>query len=206
MIRIGMISYWHVHAADYTREVLQHPDTELAAIWDEQPERGLRMASEYGVPFVASLDELLERADIDAVVVNAPTTMHRDIMVQVARAGKHIFTEKVIAPTLREASAIAEAVRQSGVKLAVSLPRLYDDYTVTIRKLLREEALGKLTLARVRLSHNGATNDWLPAHFYNKDETSGGALIDLGCHPMYLVRLFLGMPQRVTAQYGYVTG
>ena len=206
MIRIGKISYWHVHADDYTKQALEHPGTELAAIWDEEPERGQAKAAQYGVPYYASLDEMLAQDGIDAVIVDAPTNIHRDVMVKAAKAGKHIFTEKVIAPTAKEVSEIIAAVNEAGVKLTVSLPRLYDNYTQTIDRVLREGKLGKLTLARVRLSHNGATANWLPAHFYSKEQCGGGALIDLGCHPMYLVRRFLGMPESVIANFGYVTG
>lgn len=206
MIRVGMISYWHVHAEEYTGYAVKHPETEIAAIWDENPERGKAMSEKYGVPFVASLDDLLGDASIDAVVVDTPTNRHRDVMVRAAKAGKHIFTEKVVAPTLKEVNEILAAVNEAGVKLTVSLPRLYDDYTVTLRALLEQQPLGQLTMARVRLSHNGATAGWLPEHFYSLEQCGGGALIDLGCHPMYLVRLLLGMPERVSAHYGYVTG
>jgi len=206
MIRIGKISYWHVHADDYTKQALEHPETELAAIWDEEPERGQAKAAQYGVPYYASLDGMLAQDGIDAVIVDAPTNIHRDVMVKAAKAGKHIFTEKVIAPTAKEVSEILSAVREAGVKLTVSLPRLYDGYTQTIDRVVQSGKLGKLTLARVRLSHNGATANWLPDHFYSKEQCGGGALIDLGCHPMYLVRRFLGMPESVSANFGYVTG
>ncbi|CAI6085890.1 Gfo/Idh/MocA family protein [Cohnella sp. JJ-181] len=206
MIRIGMLSYWHVHAEDYTKQVLGHPDTEIAAIWDELPARGAEKAEKYGVPFIADLDELLAREDIDAVVVDAPTNMHRDVMVKAARAGKHIFTEKVVAPTVAEAGEIEAAVREAGVKFAVSLPRLYDGYTQSILEVIASGKLGQLTLARVRLSHNGSTADWLPQHFYSKEQCGGGALIDLGCHPVYLVRKFLGLPETVSATFGYASG
>ncbi len=206
MIRIGKISYWHVHADDYTKQALEHPSTELAAIWDEEPERGQAKAAHYGVPYYASLDEMLARDDIDAVIVDAPTNIHREVMVKAARAGKHIFTEKVIAPTNKEVEVILAAIREAGVKFTVSLPRLNDGSTLTIQRVIQEGSLGKLTMARVRLSHNGATKDWLPPHFYSKEQCGGGALIDLGCHPMYLVRLFLGMPESVSASFGYVTG
>ena len=206
MIRIGKISYWHVHAEDYTKQALEHPETKLAAIWDELPERGQAKAVQYGVPYYASLDEMLAQDDIDAVIVDAPTNMHRDVMVKAAEAGKHIFTEKVIAPTAKEVSDILAAVRKAGVRLMVSLPRLYDGYTQTIDRVLQGGKLGKLTMARVRLSHNGATANWLPEHFFSKEQCGGGALIDLGCHPMYLVRRFLGMPESVSANFGYVTG
>lgn len=206
MIRVAMLSFWHVHAGDYARQATEHPETEIVAVWDEIPERGQREAEQRGARFYESLDELLAQPDIDAVIVDTPTVMHRDVMVKAANAGKHIFTEKVVAATLKEANEILDAVNKAGVKLVVSLPRLNDNYTLAIQEILSEGLLGQPTFARVRLSHNGATAGWLPPHFYSLEECAGGALIDLGCHPVYLARLFLGLPESVSAHYGYVTG
>lgn len=206
MIRVAMLSFWHVHARDYAKQINEHPDTAVVAVWDENLERGRKEAEERGVRLYESLDELLAQDDIDAVVVDTPSDLHRDVMVKAAHAGKHIFTEKVLALTLREANEIVSAVEKAGVKLTVSLPRLYDAYTVAIQDILHKGLLGELTLVRTRLSHNGATANWLPEHFFNLRQTGGGALIDLGCHPMYLARLFLGLPESVSASYGYMTG
>jgi 1,5-anhydro-D-fructose reductase (1,5-anhydro-D-mannitol-forming) len=207
MIRIGKISYWHVHAWDYTKQALAHPDTEIAAVWDESAVRGQEAADKLGVPFYANLDEMLNSGNIDAVIVDAPTSMHEEVMLAAARAGKHIFTEKVIAPTLKEVNTILDEIAKYNVTLTVSLPRLNDGYTLAIRDILNQGLLGRITLVRTRLSHNGATANWLPEHFYSLEQCGGGALIDLGCHPMYLTRLFLGeLPREVTAHFGYVTG
>ncbi|WP_020616818.1 Gfo/Idh/MocA family protein [Paenibacillus daejeonensis] len=206
MIKVAMLSYWHVHAWDYTKEVQAHPDTEVVAVWDEQPQRGREAAEKLGVPFVEDLDTLLADSNIDGVVVDTPTVMHHEVMIKAARAGKHIFTEKVIAPTQREVREILAAIEEAGVKLTVSLPRLNHAYTLAAQQLVQEGLLGDLTLARVRLSHNGALAGWLPEHFFSLEDCGGGALIDLGCHPMYLTRLFLGLPESVSAQFGYVSG
>lgn len=207
MLRIGKISYWHVHAWDYTKQAQQHSDTEIVAVWDELPGRGRAAADKLGVKFYDDLGELLQQPDIDAVIVDAPTHIHRDVMLAAALAGKHIFTEKVIAPTIKEVNEIIAQVELSKVKLTVSLPRLNDSYTVAIRHLLNQKLLGQITQVRVRLSHDGAVKDWLPPHFYNLEQCAGGALIDLGCHPMYLTSLFLGeTPVGVSAQFGYITG
>lgn len=123
-IRIGKISYWHVHAWDYTKQAQEHEDTVLAAVWDEDAERGKKAAESLNVPFFESLDDLLAQEDIDAVIVDAPTNVHRDVIVAAAKAGKHIFTEKVIAPTHKEVEEIISAVEENEVKLTVSLPRL----------------------------------------------------------------------------------
>lgn len=206
-IRIGKISFWHVHAWDYTKQAQEHDDTVIAAVWDEDAERGRKAADSLNVPFFDSLEDLLAQKDIDAVIVDAPTNMHRDIMLAAAGAGKHIFTEKVVAPTLSEVNEILSEVSNHGVKLTVSLPRLNDGYTLTIQDILSQGLLGEITYVRVRLSHNGATANWLPEHFFSAEQCLGGALIDLGCHPMYLTRLFLGQEVTgVSANFGYVTG
>lgn len=206
MIKVAMLSFWHVHSRDYAKQAEEHPDTEIVAVWDEISERGQKEAQDRGVEFYASLDELLARKDIDGVVVDTPTVMHRDVIMATANAGKHIFTEKVIAPTSKEVNEILAAVEKSNVKLTVSLPRLNDSYTLAIQEIIDQGLLGELTQVRVRLSHNGATAGWLPNHFFSLEDCAGGALIDLGCHPMYLTRLFLGLPESVSAHYGYVTG
>jgi 1,5-anhydro-D-fructose reductase (1,5-anhydro-D-mannitol-forming) len=206
MIRVAILSFWHVHAKDYANEALNQPDTEIAAVWDELPSRGREAAIQLGVPFIEDLDELMHNPDIDAVIVTTPTNMHHEVMVKAAKAGKHIFTEKVIAPTMKEVNQIIASVQETGVKLTVSLPKLNDNFTFAVQNVIREGFLGELTLVRVRLAHNGATTGWLPEHFFNLEQCGGGALIDLGCHPVYLNRLFLGMPESVSASYGYITG
>jgi 1,5-anhydro-D-fructose reductase (1,5-anhydro-D-mannitol-forming) len=208
MIRAALLSFWHVHARDYARQASEHPDVELAAAWDEDPERGRAESDKLGLAFCADLHAVLARDDIDTVIVAAPTSMHRDVLVAAARAGKHIFTEKVLAPTVSECDEILAAVADADVVLTVSLPRLYDGYTNAIRQLIDDRRLGELTLVRVRLSHGGALGQaWLPARFFDPAEAVGGALIDLGCHPMYLARLFLGgLPATVSASYGRLTG
>ncbi len=212
MVRIAMLSFWHVHAKDYAREASAHPEVEIAAVWDELPERGRREAAARGVAYYGDIEEVLALPDIDGVVVDTPTVAHRDVMVKAARAGKHIFTEKVLAPSVRECNEILAAVRESGVKLVVSLPRLYTGYTAAIKHAVDDGLLGDITLVRTRLSHEGALRTsespqgWLPAHFFSAAECGGGAMIDLGCHPMYLARLFAGLPERVSAHYGYITG
>ncbi|GGF97493.1 Gfo/Idh/MocA family protein [Paenibacillus aceti] len=206
-IRIGKASYWHVHAWDYTHQAQEHPDTEIVAVWDEQEQRGREAAEKLGVPYYAKLDEMLAHPELDAVIVDAPTDQHREVITAAAKAGKHIFTEKVLAPNSQETQEIMEVIEQNGVKLTVSLPRLNDGYTLAIQDILGQGLLGQITYVRVRLSHNGAIAGWLPEHFYSLQQCGGGALIDLGCHPMYLTRLFLDQEiTGVSANFGYITG
>src|SRR5436309_389666 len=84
IVRLAMLSFWHVHARDYAHQALTNRATEIAAVWDEMPERGHVQAQSLGVPFYEHLDELFAHAQIDGVIVDTPTTMHRDVMVAAA--------------------------------------------------------------------------------------------------------------------------
>jgi 1,5-anhydro-D-fructose reductase (1,5-anhydro-D-mannitol-forming) len=211
-MNVAILSFWHVHAKDYTRDATEHPDTQIVALWDENPERGRKEAEDRGFKFYENLDELLARPDIEGVIVVTPTNIHHDIIIAAAQAGKHIFTEKVVATTLRECKEILAAVEAANVKLTVSLPRLNANYTLAVQDILSQGLLGDVTLVRTRLSHNGGVpserdaKGWLPERFFNLEQCGGGAMIDLGCHPMYLARLFLGLPESISANYGYVAG
>jgi 1,5-anhydro-D-fructose reductase (1,5-anhydro-D-mannitol-forming) len=211
MIRVAMLSFWHVHGQDYAREAEEHPDTQIAAVWDEVPERGRTEAEKRGVPFYENLDELLAQPDIDGVIVDAPTNMHHDVLIAAARAGKHIFTEKVIAATLRDAEAILNEVERSGVKFVVAMRRLPHASTLAVKAIIDEGLIGDITLVSVRDSHSGVLpsadrpRGFLSDSFLDPELAQGGALIDL-CHPVYLTRYFLGRPESVSATFGYFSG
>lgn len=206
-LRIAAVGFWHVHAGDYARRALEHIDTELVAVWDDDAERGRAAGAEFGVPFTDDLEELLARDDIDGVTITTSTDLHRDVIVRAANAGKHVFTEKLLAPTVAECDEIVEACIANGVALIVSLPRLYDGYTRGVLTEIESGRLGEITYSRVRLSHDGAIRPWLPERFFDPETAIGGALTDLGCHPVYLTQLFLGArPDSVQAVYRSLTG
>jgi 1,5-anhydro-D-fructose reductase (1,5-anhydro-D-mannitol-forming) len=205
-ITVAVLGFWHVHAAEYAARVQQHPDTELVAVWDDDPDRGRAAAEAVDAAFVDDLDTLLARDDIDAVTVTTATSAHRAIMLGTAQAGKHIFAEKLLAPTVDEAEEIIDIADKAGVALVVSLPRLHHGYTRAILGQLDERRLGDLTFCRIRLSHDGAIAGWLPKRFYDPKAAVGGALSDLGCHPVYLMQLVLGaLPVTVSATYASFT-
>lgn len=206
-LRIAALSAWHVHAEEYAREAQNHPDTELIAVWDEDAERGRDLAESLGVPFAEDLDQLLAREDLDGATITTATTAHRDVIGRVIAAGKHVFTEKLLAPTVAEGEELLAAAREKDVRVTVSLPRLSHGYTLALQRVLTEGALGRLTYSRVRLAHNGSVADWLPARFYDPAEAIGGAFSDLAAHPAYLTQLILGTDLQVrSATYTDMTG
>jgi len=178
-LRLAMLSYWHVHASEYARQALNNHGTALAAVWDEDLERGQKQSRALGIPFYEHLEELILRPDIDGVIVDTPTTMHRDVILAAAQAGKHIFTEKVLAPTLYVCHEIVAAVSKANVALMVSLPRLSSGSTLAIKEIFNQHLLGDITQVRIRLFHDGALKTllfpqgWLPPAFFDPKRTQG---------------------------------
>lgn len=201
MVNILMLSKWHVHARDYAAFIKQQPDARIACVWDEDAQRGKAWAQELGVPFEGDLDRALARGDVDAVAVNTPTTLHREVMVKAARAKKHIFTEKALATTLAEGQEIAAAIREAGVKFCISFPHLTTPLIQLCKQAVEESLLGQVHFLRFRLAHNGALAGWLPDYWYEVKDAGGGAMMDLGCHPLYVASHLLGKPARITAMF-----
>lgn len=204
---VAVLGFWHVHADDYARLVREHPDTELIAAWDPDEARGREGADRLGVEFVADLAELLARPDLDAVTVTTATNEHPEVIGAAIAAGKHVFTEKLLAATVADAESLVASAREAGTALVVSLPQLATARTIAAKRLLDEGALGDLTYVRFRMAHDGWLGGWLPDRFGDPEAAIGGALTDLGCHPVYLVQHFLGAaPETVTSTYAFHTG
>jgi predicted dehydrogenase len=202
MVRIAMLSFAHVHANGYADQVMREPNAEMVAVWDDMPERGKPAAEKYGVPYISDLNEVLSRDDVDAVVVNAETSKHREVMVPAAEAGKHIFTEKALSVTLDDSKAIAAAVKKSGKEFVISLPQRTSSEFQFMKQAVDKGWLGDVTQMRARVAHNAALDRWFSggsAWFGDKKLAGGGSLFDLGCHTVDVMRALLGKPKQVTA-------
>lgn len=205
MLQVAMLSKWHVHAPGYAKMLQENPDAKITCVWDEEPARGRAWAEELGVDFERCLDTLLARPDVDAVVCDAPTNLHPQVMIKAAQAGKHIYTEKVATLRAPDAQVLKKAVLDNGVTFTISFPARTEAPYLFAKKLADEGTLGDITMLRVRNGHNGATAGWLPNYWYNPETTGGGAMMDLGCHPMYLARWILGEAEEISATFAYYT-
>ncbi len=201
MLNVAMLSKWHVHAEGYANELLKSGKVNIKAVWDDDCERGKAWAEKLGVEFYPCLDELLKRDDIEAVICDIATTKHCEPIIKAANAKKHIFTEKALAPTLAECELIKEAVVRNGVTFVISYPMRGTGIIQFAKKMIAEGAFGKLNYVRIRNGHNGVSGNWLPAYWYNKEETAGGAMMDLGCHPVYTLAYLCGKPKRITGMF-----
>ncbi|MPN25260.1 hypothetical protein SDC9_172667 [bioreactor metagenome] len=71
--------------------------------------------------------------------------------------------------------------------------------------MIDDGQLGTVTYCRVRNAHSGSIDNWLPEHFYSKEQCGGGAMMDLGAHPMYMLLWLMGEPEAVVSTFTSVT-
>ncbi|MBQ3079466.1 MAG: Gfo/Idh/MocA family oxidoreductase [Clostridia bacterium] len=201
MLRVAMVSKWHVHAEGYAKQFNGFEDACVSCVWDDDRARGEAWAKQMNVPFEADYDALLKREDVDAVAICSPTNMHAELMIKAANAKKHIFTEKVMCLTVADCERVKKAVEDNGVIFTISFPHRCFPENIFIKNAIESGMLGEITLFRVRNCHNGSLANWLPEYWYDPATTGGGAMMDLGAHPMYLSRWFLGKPVSIQSAF-----
>jgi len=151
------------------------PGVTVAAICDlYQPhlESGKKYAGEKAEMY-HEYRKLLERKDLDAVVVTTPLDRHAQMSIEALQAGKHVFCEKTMAYTIEEAQKMARAVRDTGKVFQVGHQRHYDPSYIHAIKLARERVLGRINHVRCQWHRNGDWRRSIP------DKDPGGRILDL---------------------------
>ena len=190
-MKVALCGAWHVHAEGYFDRAAALG--EISGVWDEDAQRCRDFCERKGVKAFSSFEELLE-SDAEGVIVATATDAHTELICRLAQAGKHIFTEKVLALSDEDCDRIARALEENHVTFVISLPQKYVGSRITVQKLAAGGELGKLNYLRFRNCHGGSVDNWLPAHFYDRNQCGGGAMIDLGAHGMYLTDWICGAP------------
>lgn len=206
MLNAAMLSKWHVHAPGYANMLKSSGKVDIKAVWDDDTARGSAWAKELGAEFEPDLAKLLARDDIEAVFCDAPTTAHKDIIIAAAKAGKHIFTEKALCPTVADCLEVKKAVEDAGVIFTISFPERFIPIFKLAKSLVDIGAFGQISTIRRRKAHSGVSGHWLPEYWFEEKDAAGGAMMDLGCHPMYDLAFFGGKPKRITGMFNAPLG
>lgn len=205
MKNFAMLGRWHVHADGYAREINALEDCRIAKVWDADEANAKAWAEQLGCE-AASVEDILNDPSIEGVIVCNATNEHGQLLVKACQSGKAVFTEKVLTLTSSEAEAVREAVKANNTRFAISFPHFSETGTQFAVNAARSGKLGTLNYARVRKAHNGSLGNWLPPHFYDPVACGGGAMIDLGAHPMYLLCALLGEPVSVKSTFTQMSG
>lgn len=154
-----------------------------------------------GTAAVADWRQAIHRADVDAVIVSTPPSMHEEMTVAALEAGKHVLCEKPLARTPAECRRMVEAAARAGKRLATGFNyRFYPSFRKA-RELLDSGMIGELDHIRSYGGYSATSHNQPWVH--DAATVGGGALRDIGIHLIDLTRDFLG---DVVSVQGKATG
>jgi len=203
-LRIGMISWAHVHAEFRARAISEIPGARIVAIADDDLARGTAAAQRFGVDDVtADWRRLVERDDIDIVMVHSANSEHRDQVIAVAESGKHVFCEKPIATSIDDAVAMVEAVDRAGVDGTAAFVSRFSKEASTLKSIVDTGVLGEVLFTRSLIGLAGIAEIGCPPDMVewmvDPVKGGGGAWIDEGAHGIDLLRWLVGDIAEISA-------
>ena len=177
------------------------PDHTLVAACDTDHERARVLAAKHGGQVVSDWHELVQRDDIDAVIVSTPPSLHMEMTVTAMENGKHVLCEKPLARNSAECQTMLDAAQRSGRYLATGFNYRFYPSILKARELFDSGIIGKLDHIRSYTGYSATAHDheWL----HEFDTMGGGTLRDNGIHLIDLTTYFLGDVEEIK---GFASG
>lgn len=199
-LRTAVIGYGkvaHLHA----QALRSLPMSEFVAVCGRNAERAQAFAQQYGVAAFTSVHDMIEQADVQAVVICTPHPAHAAPAVEAAALGAHVLVEKPLASTLADCDAMIAAAEQSGVKLGVVSQRRFYEPVQRVRAAIDAGKIGRPALGTVVMY------GWRDEAYYRSDPwrgqwiaEGGGVLVNQAPHQLDLLQWLMGPIDEV---FGY---
>ena len=154
--------------------------------------RAEALAADMAVPLEPSLEALLARGDVDAVVLATPPAGHLVQTVQAAAAGRHLLVEKPMAQSATECAEMVAACRDAGVRLSVVSQHRFRDAPVAAKRLIAEDAIGEVRMIQVTGAEVGWWDLAARGDEWKLDPHQQTAWASWGAHSCDLLRWFSG--------------
>jgi predicted dehydrogenase len=187
-IKLGIVSFAHLHAEAYIHNIRAIPDVEFIGFCDDNAGRGEKFAKQFDARLLPSYEALLNEQP-DGVIICSENNKHRSLTEQAARAGVHVLSEKPLATTLPDARAMIDACDAAGVILMTAFPMRFSAPLLEVKATLDAGTLGQIHC------FNTTNQGQMPiAHrkwFVDKELAGGGAMMDHTVHLADILRWFL---------------
>jgi predicted dehydrogenase len=197
-VKLGIIGLgrW---AKVLTRAVAQSDQLKIVAGYSRSQEKRDAFEKEMGVPGVPDLQTMLANPEIQGCILTVPNEQHLPVAEQIARAGKHIYTEKPIAAELSDGLKIEALQKQYGVSVTVGhSARLLAGVRLMKEKIDSGE-LGRVGFIEANFSNERALELTPQTWRWYKDKAPGGPLSQLAVHMFDIVHLLGGDVSEVSS-------
>ena len=188
-IRWGVVSTANIGRIAVIPAIQASHNGVVAAVASRDMDRAQAFASKLGIPKAyGSYEALLEAADIDAVYIPLPNSMHRLWTVRAAEAGKHVLCEKPLGLNASECLEMEAAAGRRNVKLMEAFMYRFHPRTEKVLEMVRSGVIGELRMIQGAFTFRLTR----PDNIRLKAELGGGALMDVGCYCVNISRTVAG--------------
>jgi predicted dehydrogenase len=188
-LRVGVIGCGAVTHYCHLPALARISRIRVVALADEDPRALERVQRRARRALLLAPDELLDRGDVDAVLVATPSHMHAGIAERVLAAGKHLYLEKPVAISAAEATSLRDATARARGRVAVGFNRRLHPIYQLAADALRRGVVG--TVRGVQTVFAERVEPELMPYWKRARTSGGGALLDLASHHVDLVRWLL---------------
>lgn len=197
-IKVGIVGLgrW---AKVLTAAALKSEKFEISKGFTRSEEKRQAYTVEFGIPTVATLDELLSDPEIKGVILTVPNEQHLPVAEAVAKAGKHVYTEKPIANTLESGLLIEQLVDKYGVQIMVGHSARLLKGARMIREAIDNGDLGKVAFIEANFSNERALELTPDTWRWYKDRAPGGPLSQLAIHQFDTIHYIGGEIEEVSS-------
>ncbi len=165
----------------------------VRVVYSRSNARGQAFGERWGISEITTdLEAAIRHPDTDVVVVALPNHLHEEAVTAIAAAGKPVLCTKPLGRNAGEARRMLEAVEKAGVFAGYLEDLCYTPKTLKAIGSVEAGAVGDVTWVRSRETHPGPHSAW----FWDGRLTGGGAIIDMGCHCVEIIRSFMGKGNR----------
>ena len=165
----------------------------VQVVYSRTDDRGKAFSQRWSIPeHTTDLEAAVNHPETDVVVIGLPNYLHEEAVAAAAAAGKAVLCTKPLGRNAEEARRILETVEKAGVFGGYLEDLCYTPKTLKAVAAVEAGALGDVTWVRSRETHPGPHSAW----FWDGRLTGGGAIIDLGCHCIEIIRNFVGKENR----------
>jgi len=201
-INVGIIGFAHGHVESYYSEWDKNPElgVKVVAGWDHNAERLETAAKKHGFTPYATVEELLARSDIQAVIITVETSFHADMVEKAAAAGKKIVLQKPMALTMKQGERIVAAINKYSVPFTMAWQMRVDPQNMKMKEMIDSQELGKVL--NVRRRHALSTHTWVGFEdtWHNSPKYNRDIWADDSAHPIDWINSLFGAPESVTAE------
>jgi predicted dehydrogenase len=182
-----------------TRAAAHSDKLQIVSGYSRSEEKRNAFAKEMGVTAVADMQTMLADPEIEGVILTVPNEQHLPVAEEVAKAGKHVYTEKPIASTLEEGLEIAALEAKHGVTVTVGHSARLMAGIRRIREAIDADELGRVAMIEANFSNERALELTPQTWRWYKDRAPGGPLSQLAIHMFDIVHYLGGDVREVSS-------